>query len=88
LKAWGSFAVGGFQNISFDSHAYDELVMESQMKGLVRDLVSYYIGAPAAGLKPLQRVDPITNKGNGCVFLCYGPPGTGNGQMISKENGN
>jgi hypothetical protein len=77
LKMWGSFAINGFQDISFDSSAFHELVMEPNMKGLVRNLVGHYIGTPVAGSQPLQRVDPISNKGNGCVFLCYGPPGTG-----------
>ncbi|RGB44225.1 P-loop containing nucleoside triphosphate hydrolase protein, partial [Rhizophagus diaphanus] len=26
---------------------------------------------------PLKQLDPIANKGKGCIFLCYGPPGTG-----------
>lgn len=81
LKRWGCFAVNGFRDISFDSSAFDELVMEPQTKLLVRDLVNYYTATPAAdgseSEPALQRVDPISNKGNGCVFLCYGPPGTG-----------
>ncbi|CAM6102837.1 unnamed protein product [Calypogeia fissa] len=77
LKMWGSFAISGFRDISFDSSAFQQLVMEPQMKGLVHNLVSHYIGTPAEGSQQIQRVDPISNKGNGCVFLCYGPPGTG-----------
>lgn len=77
LKLWGSFAINGFRDISFDSNAFDELVMEPQIKSLVRNLVSHYIASPVDGSRTLKRVDPISNKGNGCVFLCYGPPGTG-----------
>lgn len=77
LKQWGAFAINGFRDISFDSSAFQELVMEPQVKGLVHNLVSEYISTPEAGLEPVERVDPISNKGAGCVFLCYGPPGTG-----------
>ncbi|CAM6091606.1 unnamed protein product [Calypogeia fissa] len=80
LKMWGSFAISGFRDISFDSSAFHELVMDSEMKSLVHNLVSHYIATPVDRLNPksrLHRVDPISNKGNGCVFLCYGPPGTG-----------
>ncbi|CAM6100911.1 unnamed protein product [Calypogeia fissa] len=80
LKQWGSFAVSGFSEISFNSSAYDTLVMEPDSKQLVHKLVSQYIGQPVLG-DPSQSLqldlDPIANKGEGCIFLCYGSPGTG-----------
>ncbi|CAM6102836.1 unnamed protein product [Calypogeia fissa] len=80
LKQWGSFAVSGFSEISFNSSAYDTLVMEPDSKQLVHKLVSQYIGQPVLG-DPSQSLQldlvPIANKGEGCIFLCYGPPGTG-----------
>lgn len=78
LKHWGSFAISGFNEIWFSSNAFDALVMEPDRKQLVYDLVSQYIATPAGPSQAgLQRVDPISNKGEGCIFLCYGPPGTG-----------
>lgn len=77
LKQWGSFAVRGFSEISFNSTAFDALVMEPDSKQLVYKLVSQYIATPVDPSHTLQGVDPIARKGEGCVFMCYGPPGTG-----------
>ncbi|KAL3691880.1 hypothetical protein R1sor_005531 [Riccia sorocarpa] len=86
-KQWGMFAVSGFSEISFDSSAFDNLVMHEDEKTLMCDLISQHLSpdpepTPSSeeDSKPepqLVRVDPITNKGEGCIFLCYGPPGTG-----------
>ncbi|PKC55192.1 P-loop containing nucleoside triphosphate hydrolase protein, partial [Rhizophagus irregularis] len=36
-----------------------------------------YLMRNAKPPNPLKQLDPIANKGKGCIFLCYGPPGTG-----------
>lgn len=83
LKVWGAFCVSGFSEIDFDTAAFDALVMEPELKGLLYSLVSEFIATPtvtsgqSSSAENLPRVDPIANKGEGCVFLCYGPPGTG-----------
>ncbi|CAG8702911.1 14001_t:CDS:2 [Funneliformis caledonium] len=82
LKEWGQFEVLKFSEISFDKEAFSQLVMSDDRKEILEGLVrQYYVptelsngGVVTSYTKPL---DSITNKGNGCIFLCYGPPGTG-----------
>ncbi|CAI2180976.1 8638_t:CDS:2, partial [Funneliformis geosporum] len=82
LKEWGQFEVLKFSEISFDTEAFSHLVMPDDRKEILEGLVRQYVvptqmpngDAMTSFTKPL---DPITNKGNGCIFLCYGPPGTG-----------
>ncbi|CAG8627657.1 7168_t:CDS:2 [Funneliformis mosseae] len=82
LKEWGQFEVLKLSEISFDKEAFSHLVMSDDRKEILEGLVKqYYVptqlsngGVVTSYTKPL---DPITNKGNGCIFLCYGPPGTG-----------
>ncbi|CAG8481515.1 25535_t:CDS:2 [Gigaspora margarita] len=86
LKEWGLFEVSKFSNIIFDSDALDHIVMSQNKKNMLEGLVSQYRDPAQStdcngfvnGLHlPEKSLDPITNKGNGCIFLCYGPPGTG-----------
>jgi DNA polymerase III delta prime subunit len=86
-KHWGCFPVTGFSKISFDDQAFDRhLVMSDEdQKKMLLGLVSQYVhdrkaengkdNNTAGVVAP--SIDPISNKGEGCIFLCYGPPGTG-----------
>jgi DNA polymerase III delta prime subunit len=87
IKQWGCFPVTGFSEISFDDHAFDHhLVMnDNAQKKMLLGLVSQYLQDPpeaennnnVAEVDVVPSIDPISNKGEGCIFLCYGPPGTG-----------
>ncbi|CAG8753383.1 19661_t:CDS:2, partial [Racocetra persica] len=90
IKEWGLFEVSKFSDIIFDSDALDHIVMPQNKKNMLEGLVSQYrdpahtINGLVNGVNgvngikmPEKSLDPITNKGNGCIFLCYGPPGTG-----------
>ncbi|CAG8709827.1 14914_t:CDS:2, partial [Funneliformis mosseae] len=81
LKEWGQFEILKFSEISFDKEAFSHLVMSDDRKEILEGLVRQHFvptesngGVVTSYAKPL---DPITNKGNGCIFLCYGPIGTG-----------
>lgn len=79
LKEWGSFSVCGFTDIKFNDFAFDALVMASpETKELTYTLVREYVKeGKDEDNQNLERVDPIVAKGEGCIFLCYGPSGTG-----------
>jgi len=90
IKQWGCFPVTGFSKISFDDHAFDRhLVMSDEVqKRMLLGLVSQYLQDPEEAenvgrgnntteVAVVQSIDPISNKVEGCIFLCYGPPGTG-----------
>ncbi|KAG0559702.1 hypothetical protein KC19_10G124600 [Ceratodon purpureus] len=78
-KQWGGFDVNGFSEIQFDDQAFDrDLVLsDPSRKQMLLALVSEYLRSPGDGDEVVQKLDPISNKGDGCIFLCYGPPGTG-----------
>jgi hypothetical protein len=77
-KKWGGFDVNRLSAIQFNDQAFDRdlVLLNSQRKGMLLALVSEYVQNPR-NAEDTRSVDPITNKGNGCIFLCYGPPGTG-----------
>ncbi|CAG8833548.1 22318_t:CDS:2, partial [Cetraspora pellucida] len=92
VKEWGLFEISKFSDIIFDSDALDHIVMPQKKKNMLEGLVSQYrdpahiinCNGHVNGVNgvndvnmPEKSLDPITNKGNGCIFLCYGPPGTG-----------
>jgi hypothetical protein len=90
IKQWGCFPLIGFSKISFDDHAFDRhLVMSDEVqKRMLLGLVSQYLQDPeetenvgrgnnTTEFDVVQSIDPISNKGEGCIFLCYGPTGTG-----------
>jgi DNA polymerase III delta prime subunit len=87
LKKWGCFPIIGFSEISFDDHAFDRhLVMSNEVqKKMMLGLVSQHLHDPSQPkdernnnvANVIPAIDPISNKGEGCIFLCYGPPGTG-----------
>lgn len=76
-KLWGCFDINGFTDIQFDDQAFDrDLVLsDPSRKEMLLALVSHYLRND--GVEDLPKLDPISNKGDGCIFLCYGPPGTG-----------
>ncbi|CAG8528068.1 1381_t:CDS:2 [Racocetra fulgida] len=74
LKEWGQLEVLGLSRINFDENAFDQLEMSKDKKDIIKGLVMQYGESGHMKIKPL---DPISNKGKGCIFLCYGPPGTG-----------
>lgn len=71
-KQWGAFDITYVDNIQFDKDAFDQLVMQPDKKAMIKGLVSQYSNDNAQGTN-----DIIKNKGIGCIFLCYGSPGTG-----------
>jgi hypothetical protein len=86
IKKWGCFPVIGFSEILFDDHAFDHhLVMNNEVqKKMMLGLISQYLHDPEpregprnCNVNDMPAIDPISNKGEGCIFLCYGPPGTG-----------
>ncbi|KAF0537658.1 P-loop containing nucleoside triphosphate hydrolase protein [Gigaspora margarita] len=77
LKEWGMFEVSKFSDIHFDEDAIDHLVISQNKKDMLTGLVRQYGDLKKTNIQLEKTLDPISNKGNGCIFLCYGPPGTG-----------
>ncbi|KAI8918956.1 P-loop containing nucleoside triphosphate hydrolase protein [Entophlyctis helioformis] len=67
-KAWGHVLVDGVSDIVFNDAAFDQLVLASDRKRLIRALVSF-------GGEEFE--DIIAGKSGGSVFLLHGPPGVG-----------
>ncbi|CAB4398743.1 unnamed protein product [Rhizophagus irregularis] len=87
LKEWGQFMVMNFSKINFNESAFEYLVMSQDKKEVLLELVKQYSNKTTNSKKLenvnssdsllVKQLDPIANKGKGCIFLCYGPPGTG-----------
>lgn len=67
-KQWGRFPVSQISDIEFRSNAYDQLVLDTDKKDLIRALVQ----DNSSGFS-----DIISGKGGGCIFLLHGEPGVG-----------
>ena len=67
-KAWGDVLVDGLSEITFDSHIFDQLVLPPGRKRMIKALVNHSSDMFS---------DIISGKGEGSVFLFYGPPGVG-----------
>jgi hypothetical protein len=67
-KIWGEMLVDEIETINFRDEAWDQLVLESSSKKIVKALVQ---------AESLAAGDFIDGKGGGCIFLLHGPPGTG-----------
>eukprot|EP00567_Pseudictyota_dubia_P001989 CAMPEP_0197468342 /NCGR_PEP_ID=MMETSP1175-20131217/66030_1 /TAXON_ID=1003142 /ORGANISM="Triceratium dubium, Strain CCMP147" /LENGTH=1056 /DNA_ID=CAMNT_0043004439 /DNA_START=70 /DNA_END=3241 /DNA_ORIENTATION=+ len=67
-KAWGDILVDGLSDIDFNDSAFDRLVLPPARKRMIKALVRHSSGAFS---------DIIAGKGEGSVFLLYGPPGCG-----------
>ncbi|KAG7373027.1 phospholipid-translocating P-type ATPase, flippase [Nitzschia inconspicua] len=71
-KAWGDCLVDGLEDIIFSEDVFDRLVLPDTRKRLVKALVKHSAGINGNGFQDL-----ISGKGEGTVFLLYGPPGVG-----------
>ncbi|KAJ3364755.1 hypothetical protein GGF31_008901 [Allomyces arbusculus] len=69
-KAWGEMLVDEVRDIEFDPHVYDQLVLPSDTKELIKGLVESHEAGGLVG-------DVIEGKGQGLIFLLHGNPGCG-----------
>ncbi|KNE69507.1 hypothetical protein AMAG_14072 [Allomyces macrogynus ATCC 38327] len=69
-KAWGEMLVDEVVDIEFDPHVYDQLVLPSDTKELIKGLVESHEAGGLVG-------DVIEGKGQGLIFLLHGNPGCG-----------
>jgi len=67
-KSWGDIIVDGISKIKFEESTFDKLVLPSARKRMIRALVRH---------SNTSFSDIISGKGEGSVFLLYGPPGVG-----------
>ena len=67
-KCWGQVLVSSIGLIEFDASAFRQLVLPEERKQLIKALVQFSGDTFA---------DIIRGKGEGSVFLLYGPPGVG-----------
>jgi len=67
-KLWGDVLVDGLSNIRYDNNIFDKLVLPSSKKRMIKALVSHTNSTFS---------DIVSGKGEGSVFLLYGPPGVG-----------
>lgn len=73
-KSWETFDVRKLEEIQFDEHAWDHLVLNKATKALVKGLVNV---TKATNTSKEVFSDVITGKGGGLIALLHGPPGTG-----------
>ncbi|KAJ1305102.1 hypothetical protein OPQ81_000141 [Rhizoctonia solani] len=71
-KAWGSILVGNLSEIAFDELAFDQLVLKSEYKKMIKALVE----TNSANSDELAQ-DLVSGKGGGMVMVLHGKPGTG-----------
>ncbi|KAK7734115.1 hypothetical protein SLS63_004400 [Diaporthe eres] len=71
-KLWLEFTVSGVQEIRWNEHAYDSLVLEKRTKETVKALVESHKYHATESID-----DVIQGKGKGLVSVLHGPPGTG-----------
>jgi hypothetical protein len=74
-KAWGDCLVDGLEDILFSEDVFDRLVLPEDRKRLIKALVKN--SSPKASGDAHNFQDLIKGKGEGTVFLLYGPPGVG-----------
>lgn len=67
-KAWGLLSIDDLQPIEFRDHAFEQLVLDNELKSTIHALVKHTDSA---------FTDIIDGKSGGCIFLLYGPPGSG-----------
>lgn len=73
-KSWETFDVRKLEEIHFDEHAWDHLVLNKSTKALVKGLVNV---TRTTNTSKEVFSDVITGKGGGLIALLHGPPGTG-----------
>ena len=67
-KLWGVVLVDSLSDVPYDGGAFDQLVLPAARKRLIKAVVQY---------GSVNMNDIIRGKGEGVVFLFYGPPGCG-----------
>ena len=67
-KGWGDVLVDGLSDIPWQPDIFDRLVLPEKRKMMVRALVRHSTNS-------FQ--DLVQGKGEGTIFLLYGPPGVG-----------
>ena len=74
-KSWGVVAVGepGLAPVAYNDRAFELLVLPPARKRLIKAVVQFSSGPDGQG----GASDIIAGKGEGSVFLFYGPPGVG-----------
>ncbi|EIM79456.1 P-loop containing nucleoside triphosphate hydrolase protein [Stereum hirsutum FP-91666 SS1] len=73
-KEWGPYLVEDLQEVKFDENAWDHLVLDSDIKTLIRSLVQVTRNSTSA---TALVQDVISGKGGGLIAVLHGPPGTG-----------
>ena len=83
-KSWGVVLVAGLKEIEFNELAFERLVMEEKKKHLIEALVLSHRHqnkqkqlTNATNSTSNTHTDIIAGKGEGSIFLLYGPPGVG-----------
>lgn len=70
-RRWGCFIATNLTEISWRPQAFESLVLPISKKSLIKSLVD----VDRSDLKMAQ--DLVPGKGEGCLLLLYGPPGSG-----------
>ncbi|KDQ49901.1 hypothetical protein JAAARDRAFT_612428 [Jaapia argillacea MUCL 33604] len=73
-KTWTKFAVENLEPVGFDENAWDHLVLDADIKTLIKGLVEVTRNANSS-TKIIT--DVISGKGGGLISVLHGPPGTG-----------
>lgn len=73
-KTWQSYSVEEISDIMFDEKAWDHLVIDDDVKSLIKGLVDV---TNNANTSQHLMSDVITGKGGGLIAVLHGPPGTG-----------
>lgn len=74
-KAWGDVLVDGLEEIEWQEGIFDRLVVPDNRKQMVKALVRH--SCSSSGTEGVKFHDLVPGKGEGTVFLLYGPPGVG-----------
>ncbi|KAL0065002.1 hypothetical protein AAF712_007993 [Marasmius tenuissimus] len=73
-KEWQSFELDEVKPVEFDSKAWDHLVLDADVKTLIKGLVQ--VSTKDATVSAALVNDVIARKGGGLTSVLYGPPGT------------
>ncbi|KAK7960495.1 hypothetical protein PG988_011709 [Apiospora saccharicola] len=69
-KKWSDLSLDGFAEVTWNTDAFANLVLDVKTKRLIQALISNQIEAELS-------TDIISGKGNGLIMLLHGGPGTG-----------
>lgn len=69
-KKWEDLSIDGMSDVTWNTNAFDSLVMNGKTKKLIQALISNQIEADMS-------TDIVSGKGNGLIMLLHGSPGTG-----------